>query len=66
MSLHAIYGREDPTPWLLASDEPQALWIARPTPETHAEVLAHPATARLLEMLPTSWEEPATASGHNK
>jgi hypothetical protein len=66
MSLHAILGREDPTPWLLASDEPQARWIARPDAATHAEVLAHPATERLLEMLPASWEEPTTASGHNK
>ncbi len=76
MSLHAVYGREDPTPWLLAAEEPQARWIAlasaADSPDAsaleaaHAEVLAHPATVRLLELLPASWEEPATASGHNK
>jgi hypothetical protein len=32
----------------------------------HADVLAHPATRRLLDMLPASWDEPADVSGHNK
>jgi hypothetical protein len=75
MSLYAILGREDPVPWLLASDEPQARWVTlarltdAPDPdrlaEAHAEVLAHPATVALLDMLP-EWETPAEASGHNK
>ena len=32
----------------------------------HGDVLEHPATERLLGMLPASWEEPADVSGHNK
>ena len=75
MSLHAILGREDPTPWLLASDEPQARWVTLAhlveAPDTdlvagaHKQVLAHPATRLLLDMLP-DWDRPADVSGHNK
>lgn len=82
MSLYALLGRGDPTPWLLEADEPQARWIAlRWLPlegphapadraaelaSAHAGVVAHPATRHLLDLLPASWEEPADVSGHNR
>ncbi|MDO8881209.1 MAG: hypothetical protein Q7W44_10515 [Coriobacteriia bacterium] len=75
MSLHARLGRDDPAPWLLASDEPQARWIAlrwladsgvATLADVHAEVLADERTARLLDLLPASWDEPAHVSGHDK
>ena len=77
MSLYARLGRDDPTPWLLASGEPQARWIALTqipleVPATpaqiaaaHVEVLADARTQRLLDMLP-DWDVPADVSGHNK
>lgn len=75
MSLFAILGREDPTPWLLASEEPQARWVTlahltrAPDPDelaaAHDAVLAHPATRALLDLLP-DWEKPAEVSGHHK
>jgi hypothetical protein len=75
MTLFARLGRDDPTPWLLASDEPQARWIAlryladgppAAIAAAQPEVRAHPATQRLLDMLPASAEEPADVSGHNR
>jgi hypothetical protein len=95
MSLYAQLEREDPTPWLLESAEPQARWIAlahlplegdpepgpsplgRTAPEAllarsaaaaaaHADVLAHSATRRLLDLLSARWDEPADVSGHNR
>jgi hypothetical protein len=81
VSLYALLGREDPTPWLFASDEPQARWIALAAlpPEgappadrdaalasAHAAVLADDRTQRLLDLLPASWDVPANVSGHDK
>lgn len=76
MSLFAVLERPNPTPWLLASEEPQARWVAlthlvsdAPPADlaaAHDAVLAHPATRALLDRLPGSWAEPADVSGHNK
>ena len=52
MSLYEVLGRDDPTPWLLDAEEPQARWLAlkhltggsdTQLAEVHAEVVAHPA-----------------------
>ena len=66
----------DPLPWLLASDEPAARWIAlvhlldRPLddPEVvaaHSAVLAGPLTADLLGRL-SPWDAEVTLSGHER
>ena len=75
MSLFAVLGREDPTSWLLGSDEPQARWVtlARLMPDSdpaelaaaHDAVIAHPGTQSILHMLP-DWDRPAEISGHHK
>jgi len=74
VSLYARLGREDPLPWLLEAEEPQARWIALAhltdaspgaLAAAHASVLEDERTERLLGMLP-NWDEPSTASGHNK
>lgn len=76
MSLFAILERPDPTPWLLAAEEPQARWVtlaylvpASPPADlaaAHTAVLAHPATRSLLDRLPRDWAAPADVAGHNK
>lgn len=66
----------DPLPWLLASDEPAARWIAltqlldRPAEdaevaEAHAAVMADAGTADLLGRV-RSWEAEIPLSGHDK
>ena len=67
---------EDPTPWLLGSDEPAARWIAltrlkdRPSDDSdvvaaHAAVLRDPGTQGLLGRL-RPWAEEVPLSGHDK
>ncbi len=65
----------DPRPWLLASDEPAARWIAltalldRPDADSavvsaHTAVLADPGTRALIDRIPT-WGAPLALSGHD-
>jgi hypothetical protein len=65
----------DPRPWLRASDEPAARWIARTALDglpaddaevraTHAAVLADPGTRALVDRIPT-WGAPLALSGHD-
>ncbi len=65
----------DPLPWLLASDEPAARWVAlvelldRPSGDAdvraaHEAVLADEGTRELLDRLP-DWEQPQQISGHD-
>ncbi len=76
MSLFALLGREDPTPWLLASDEPAARWVAltrlldvsESAPEAreiHEAVMADPSTEVLLALLP-DWETDNNVTGHDR
>ena len=74
MTLFSDLGRPDPTPWLLASDEPQARWVtlaclalgdAPAVAAEHAAVLADPATRSLLDRIP-DWDLPADVGGHNR
>lgn len=66
----------DPRPWLLASDEPAARWIALTALhgktdddpeviEARRAVLTDPATHRLLDLMP-DWEVDNNVSGHHK
>ncbi len=76
MSLFETLCREDPTSWLLASDEPAARWItitrlqgiAEDAPAAiaaHEAVVADDRTRALLDLLP-DWEAPSEVSGHDR
>jgi len=81
MTLFSDLGRPDPTPWLLASDEPQARWVtlaylvaggadvgadhAAALAEAHSAVLADAGTRSLLDRIP-DWANAADVSGHNR
>jgi hypothetical protein len=76
MSLYSTLGRPDPTPWLLASDEPAARWIAltrlcglpEDSPEALAAreaVLRDPGTRALITRLP-DWGVDNGVTGHDK
>ncbi len=76
VSLFTLLNRPDPTPWLLASEEPQARWVAlaQLVPDApaadlaaaHDAVLAHPATRALLDSLPSDRRSFPDVSGHDK
>jgi hypothetical protein len=76
MSLFSTLGRADPTPWLLAADEPAARWVtltrlcgvAEDAPEALAmreAVVRDPGTQALLALLP-DWEADNGVIGHDK
>ena len=73
-SVFSAFGRADPTPWLLASTEPQGRWVTlahltKGTPAelaaAHDAVLADGATRVLLDTIP-DWYNPANVSGHDR
>jgi hypothetical protein len=76
LSLYSTLGRPDPTPWLLASDEPAARWVALVRLGCRAEdslealaareaVVRDPGTQALLARIP-DWEADCGVGGHDK
>jgi hypothetical protein len=76
MTFFSTVGRPDPTPWLLASDEPAARWVAltrlldlaEDTPEaseTHEAVLRDTGTQHLIGLL-SDWETDNGITGHDR
>jgi hypothetical protein len=75
LSLYSTLGRLDPAPWLLASDEPAARWVAllrlRGLAEGSSEaldarraVVRDPATQALIARIP-DWEADCGVGGHD-
>jgi len=76
MSLFEVLGRTDPTPWLLASDEPAARWVtltrlnglagdAPAAQSAHSDVMRGLGVQALLDRLP-DWEADNDITGHDK